>query len=68
MAEARITRIQTGAEQAAGTPGLAHHDDLHDRMQAAAARTQQLIAETQAGIDKSRANVEHLKRTGRFPA
>ncbi|MFI6560373.1 hypothetical protein [Streptomyces sp. NPDC050534] len=70
MAEARITRIQTGAEAAAGRPGRVHNQtmaDLNARIDAAEARTRQQTAETQAGIDKSRANVAHLKATGRFP-
>lgn len=67
MTTARVTSIQTGAEREAGTPPLAHNQGLHERMQATAAHTQQRIAETAAGIEQSRANVEHLRRTGRFP-
>lgn len=67
---ARITSIQTGAEREAGQPGRIHNQalaDLNARIDAAAARTRQRIAQTQAGIDKARAANEHLKRTGRFP-
>ncbi len=70
MAEARVTSIQTGAERAAGQPGRAHNQtlaDLNARIDAAEARTQQRIADTQAGIERSRGNVEQLRRTGRFP-
>lgn len=70
MAEARITSIQTGAEREAGQPGRVHNQtlaDLNARVDAAEARSRQRIAETQAGIDQARGNVEHLHRTGRFP-
>lgn len=67
---ARITNIQTGAEREAGQPGRAHNQalaDLNARIDAAEARTRARIADTRDGIDKARGNVEHLKRTGRFP-
>jgi hypothetical protein len=70
MAEARVTRIQTGSERGAGQPGRIHDQtlaDLNARIDAAAARTRQRIAETRAGIAESRASVEHLRQTGRFP-
>lgn len=70
MAEARITGIQTGAEREAGQPGRVHNQalaDLNARIDAANARTRQQTAETQAGIDRARANVAELRRTGRIP-
>lgn len=68
---AKVTHIQTGAERSAGQPGRAHNQtlaDLNARIDASAARTQQLVAETAEGIDQARANVEHLRRTGRLPS
>lgn len=67
---ARITHIQTGSERQAGQSGRAHNQtlaDLNARIDAASARTRQQVAETAAGIERSRANVEHLRRTGRLP-
>ena len=57
---ARITHIQTGAERGRGEPGRAHDEATHDRLQ-------RLVADVKAGIARSRANVDHLDRTGRWP-
>jgi len=60
VAEACITHVQTGAERAAGQSGRAHDQafaDLNAHIDKAEARTQQLIAETRAGIAQTRAAV-----------
>ncbi|MCX5336895.1 hypothetical protein [Streptomyces sp. NBC_00140] len=56
----QVTAIQTGAERGRGEPARTHNEPVHDR-------TQQLIAETRAGIAEARARNDEFARTGRYP-
>lgn len=58
---ARITRIQTGAERERGEPARTYDETFHDK-------AQRLVADVRAGIERARANAEHLDRTGRWPS